>query len=199
MKKLRMLNILLMLCLALALPVSAARPGSLEICDVKSPAVIYHVADAAGAPTQAFAGALTENMTEENFSAEAAKQLQAYAKAENIPGQTGTPNDDSLISFPTLEEGCYLICSTAEAGEFAPFLIRIPMTIGGKPVYDIQASPKADTPEDPAGPGKPAEPQPDIPQTGAILWPKYLMLILGGAAIVLGFVEVLRGREKQYE
>lgn len=199
MRKLRIANLILLLCLALTFPVSAAEAGSLALCNVKSPAVLYRVADEMGTATQAFSSVLTETLTENALTPELARQLQTYAKGQEIPGQTGTPDNSGQISFSILEEGCYLVCSTAEKGEFAPFLIRVPMTIGDKLVYDIQATPKSEIPNDPNAPGKPVDPQPNIPQTGNIQWPKYLLLVLGGAAIIAGFAEVLRGREKTYE
>ncbi|MBR2311137.1 MAG: hypothetical protein IKA47_11510 [Oscillospiraceae bacterium] len=198
MRKLKTVSILFALLILLSLPVMAAQTGSLVVRNVKSPAVMYLVADANGVPTQDFAIAITENLTEDRLTPDAARKLQTHAEEKNLSGQTVTPDSSNLITFSLLEEGCYLVCSTAQPGEFAPFLIRVPMTIGDKLVYDIQASPKVD-PNNPNAPGKPVEPQPNIPQTGNIQWPKYLLLILGGVAILAGFVEVLRGREKTYE
>ena len=91
------------------------------------------------------------------------------------------------------------MCSVGEKAEFAPFLVQIPMTIGEKKVYDIQAEPKVDNPPESSTPSQPVDPEPEIPQTGAILWPKYLLLGLGAVLILAGIIEALRGREKEYE
>ena len=46
-------------------------------------------------------------------------------------------------------------------------------------------------------PGGAVTPSPNIPQTGAILWPKYVLLSLGAVAILAGFVLILSCRRKQ--
>lgn len=198
-------NKLCVLCMAvlllalLTVSVFAQTPGSLVILNVQLPAVLYRVADEGGVPTAEFAPALETHLTEDKLSAELARSLYAYAKANATEGQSASPDTENKISYAALEQGCYLVCSTAQEGEFAPFLIRIPMTIGGKTVYDIQATPKTDGPGNEFSPVEPGPSDPNIPQTGNIQWPKYLLLILGGIAIGAGFVQILRGREKQYE
>lgn len=199
MKRLTMISILLAVCFALVFPASAAQMGSVSIRNVTLPVVIHKVAEKNGEATSAFAKALSEPLTQETLTPETARKLKTYAETNKIKGQTAAPDGSEEISFTALEEGYYLICSRAEKGEFAPFLVRIPMTIGQKLVYDIEATPKAQIPDTPNTPATPVKPKPNIPQTGNIQWPKYLLLVLGGAAIVAGFVEVLRGREKIYE
>ena len=198
-KRLTMISILLAVCLVLAFPTSAAQMGSVSIRKVTLPVEIYRVAEKSGEATSVFAKALSEPLTQEILTPETARKLKTYAETNKLKGQTATPDGNKEISFAALEEGYYLICSRAEKGEFAPFLVRIPMTIGQKLVYDIEATPKVQTPNTPNTPATPVKPKPNIPQTGNVQWPKYLMLVLGGAAIVAGFVEVLRGREKTYE
>lgn len=199
MKKLRIFSMLLALCLLLVFPVAAAQTGSLAIRNVELPAVLYQVADAEGVLTREFAGAITGGLTQENISADKARSLSTYAREHSVSGQTGTPDTEGSILFTSLEEGYYLACSTGETGEFAPFLIRVPMTIHEKLVYDIQAEPKVQTPSDPSAPTETVPPQPNIPQTGNIQWPKYLLLILGAAAVAAGLFQVLYWRGKQHE
>lgn len=182
----------------LVIPVFAEDTGTLTVSQVTKPVVMYHVADENGIGVADFAPALEMTLTEDKLSADLARSLYAYAKENNITGQTLSPDTAGNVVFAPLDRGAYLVCSTAQPGEFAPFLIRIPMTIGGKTVFDIQATPKSDT-TDPSSPSEPVQPQPNIPQTGNIQWPKYLLLILGGMAILAGFVEILRGQEKRYE
>ena len=185
--------------LLLTIPVFAESTGSLTVSQVTEQVLLYRVTDENGIAVADFAPALTSPLTEDKLTPELARTLSNYAKEHNITGQALSPNALSDAIFPDLDLGGYLVCSTAQPGEFAPFLINIPMTIGGKPVFDIQATPKSETPSDPTGPVEPIEPKPNIPQTGNIQWPKYLLLILGGMAILAGFVETLRGQEKRYE
>lgn len=177
----------------------AQTPGSLVILNVRKPAVLYRVADPQGVPASPFGSVLETNVTGNNLSPELAKTLYAYAKTNSVAGQTAAPDAQSKITYAPLEEGYYLVCSTAQQGEFAPFFISIPMNIGGKTVYDIQAEPKTGTPDDPNSPTAPSPSNPNIPQTGYILWPQYLLLSLGGIAIVAGTAEILKGREKRHE
>lgn len=197
--KLCVLCTAVLLLVLLTVPVFAQTPGSLVILNVEEPVVLYRVADADGVPTAEFALALEINLTEDKLSPDLAKSLYTYAETNTVTGQTVSPDEEGKVSYSLLEQGCYLVCSTAREGEFAPFLIRIPMTIGGKTVYDIQATPKTDGPGSDFSPVEPSPSEPNIPQTGNIQWPKYLLLILGGIAIAAGFVQILRGREKQYE
>jgi len=197
--KRQMLKLILaaVLCALLAVPVFAAEQGSLLLKDVEAPVVVFRAADASGVPVADFAGTV-EKLTAEDLKPEIAKKLYKQVQDKALSGQTGTPNADKEVFFASLDKGWYLVCSAGEKAEFAPFLICVPMTIGDKTVYDIQAEPKIDSPLDP-GPTDPIIPEPDIPQTGAIQWPKYLLLILGGLAIGAGVFEVLRGREKSHE
>lgn len=56
-----------------------------------------------------------------------------------------------------------------------------------------------DTPDAPDEPGSPTEPEPEIPQTGVNIWPKFLLLALGVLCILLGCTELLRGRKEPHE
>ncbi len=187
-----------MLCCLFAVFVSAAKPGSLLLTKVRKPAMVFRVADADGAPTEDFVG-VVDQLTQTDLTPEVAKKFFQHVQNGNLLGETGTPNENNEIFFPSLTDGWYLVCSMAEEAEFAPFLICMPMTIGEGLVYDIQAEPKVETPVEPSVPSEPVTPQPNIPQTGAILWPQYLLLSLGAVAICAGLVEVYRGREKNYE
>lgn len=186
------------LCLLLAASVFAESVGSLLLTDVEHPAVLTSVADEKGKPTADFSGCI-KTITEKSLTPKLAKKLLQYAMEKELHGETGQVNEKGEIFFPGLEKGYYLVCSTAEEAEFAPFLISVPMTIGDKQVYNIQAEPKVDSPVEPPEKPSPEKPKPNIPQTGAILWPKYLLLGLGAAAIIAGLVEVLRGREMRHE
>lgn len=201
MPKIRKISLLaaVALCLITALPVSGAQTGSLLIQKITAPTALYRVADAQGVLEEPFQAALTGELTEQTADAALAKQLQQYVKDKNISGQEAIPDDKGEVFYPGLAEGYYLVCSLAEKGEFAPFLLRIPLRSGDKILYDVQAEPKSETPADPDGPGSSPPLQPVIPQTGFIQWPKYLLLALGAVCVAAGLIEALRGREKRYE
>lgn len=186
------------LCLLLAFPVSAAQTGSLQIDNVYASVTLFPLADAAGALTAEFSAA-SEPLTSQNTDATLAKQLQKFATEKGLSGQEKTPDASGRVFYDQLEEGFYLVCSLAQPGEFAPFILRIPTTVADKVIYDVQAEPK----EDPSGETDEPEAlpplQPVIPQTGFVQWPKYLLLALGAACVVAGLFEAFRGREKRYE
>lgn len=186
------------LCLMVTVPVSAAQQGSLLLTEIEQPVMLLKVADNQGVPTEAFAG-LVEKLTVEDMQPAVAKQFYQRMEDQELFGDTYTASAEKEVFISPLEEGWYLVCSVGERPEFTPFLICVPMTIGDKTVYHIQAEPKVDDFTDPTQPTEPGPSEPDIPQTGAILWPKYLLLALGACAIVAGLVEVIRGREKRYE
>ena len=201
MPKIRKLSLLLAvaLCLLTALPVSGAQTGSLLIQKITAPTALYRVADAQGVLEEPFLAALTGELTEQTADAAQAKQLQQYVKEKAISGQEEMPDGKGEVFYPGLAEGYYLVCSLAEKGEFAPFLLRIPLQAGDKIIYDVQAEPKSGPSADPDNPSSLPPLQPQIPQTGFIQWPKYLLLALGVVCIAAGLAEIFRGREKQYE
>lgn len=188
-----------MLCLLLSFPVFAAQTGSLLLKNISAPVTLFPVADARGALNASFSGALAEPLNQTNANAATAKAFQKYAKEKALSGQEKTPDEFKQVFYDQLQEGYYLVCSQAEPGEFAPFLLQIPMTVGDKTIYNVQAEPKAQQPGDPDGPSAPPPLQPVIPQTGHIQWPKYLLLILGAVCIAAGLFEGFRGREKRHE
>lgn len=192
------LLVLTALCLFCVVPVSGAQQGSLLLTKVEKQVMLFPVADEQGIPNEDFAGTV-ENLTISDLTPEVAKKLYQHVQDRELSGEVGTPNNIKEVFFADLERGWYLVCSMGQTPEFMPFLISAPMTIGDKTVYNITAEPKLQSPFEPSQPGGSEKPQPNIPQTGANLWPQYLLLILGGVSIFLGLVEVIRGREKRYE
>lgn len=186
------------LCLLLTVPVSAAQQGSLLLTNVSEPVSVFCVADVQGVPTDDFSG-LAEKLTLNDLTPDVAKKFYQCVQQKELSGKTVAANEKKEVFFSGLKEGWYLVCSMKNPGEFAPFLICVPMTIGNETVYNILAEPKQDEIVDPPPTGEPEEPKPNIPQTGAILWPQYLLLGLGAVAIVAGLIEVVHGREKKYE
>ncbi len=196
-RKLRNLLTVMALCLLFTVPVAAAQTGSLTVRNIRKPVNLYQVADAAGTPNAAFSAEFEGVMTEDQLTSLLARTLYTRALEQELAGASLTPDGSQSVTFGDLKEGFYLVGSTAQPGEFAPFLVSIPMSIGDKQVYDIQAEPKTEDEPIPTEPGGAVTPNPNIPQTGAILWPKYVLLGLGAVAILAGFVLILPCRREQ--
>ena len=168
MKKRIIISILLVLMLIVPLPVFASEAGSLEIGNVSEAAIVYYVADSFGGIAEEFTGAISGKDDIEELSPALANSLREHVREYGLKGDVGRPDESGSIFFDGLGKGYYLVMSSTEPGEFAPFLISIPMTIIEDPIYDIKAMPKAETPEEDGGgdePGSPIEPEPNIPQT----------------------------------
>lgn len=198
--KRRICNAFLLFFLSLLLfsPVRAETEGSLLLADVKESATLIAVAGQDGTPTGAFCGTV-EKLTPQDLTRDKAKVFYEWAREKGVNGTTLIPDENKEIYFPSLSPGWFLVYSNKEKAEFAPFLICIPMTVGEKTVYHIKAQPKIDSPLTPDTPSSPGTGEDKIPQTGAVLWPKYLLLALGGLCIVAGAVEVIRNRRARDE
>lgn len=186
------------LCLLLTGTVSAKQTGSLTLKNVTGDVCLYQVADKEGVLTEDFAKAgitVAENAAENK---ESARLLQKYARDKSVFGEEKTPAN-GVASFADLKEGCYLVCSMASKQEFVPFLVWIPTSLDREKLYDIQATPKTESTQDPTTPGSSTPSEPNIPQTGSLLWPQYVLLGLGTVLMILGTVEVIKGRRKADE
>lgn len=194
------------LILCLLLPVNqaeAARYGSIQIHKIDEPVYLYHVADENAILTEAFSGAPVKELSSQSQAVKNTGILWQYAKEQGIEGQLLTPDSKGTAKAEQLEMGMYLIGSAIEPEEFDPFLVSIPTWINGEIIYDVEADPKQEEEPtvpstEPSGPSEPVpstEPNPEIPQTGVNVWPKYILLILGTAVTLLGLYEVIRGRK----
>lgn len=184
-----------LLLLAFPQRAAAAGTGSLKIIDISQAVTLYQVAYADGTLTEAFAAAPVEDLLADEKAVENARQLAEFVQTEQLSGQRLMPEDTETVIFEPLQEGYYLVCS--EDGEFAPFLATIPTRINGEVCYEVQADPKEELPTDPDQPTPPGGPDPEIPQTGNSVIPQYVLLAAGILLTALGFVELLRGREKK--
>jgi hypothetical protein len=200
----RILGVLLCL-LALSMAVSAAETGSIRVADIDEPICLHFVATPDGVLAEAFADAAVESLSESTAAVSNARILREYAVENQIRGSEGTPDDEGFVLFNGLEEGLYLVYSLAEEAEFNPFLVKIPTVINDEVIYDVEAARKEEEPPEqttaPTEPDDPSDPtppeEPDIPQTGISVYPKYILLFLGCAIIVLGVVDLILGKEKQ--
>lgn len=110
--------------------------------------------------------------------------LSLYAAENNITGQTRKLDDEGAVCFAHLETGLYLLVQE-EAGTgylpVRPFFVGVPQQMGGRLLYQVDASPKC-APE-PADPGAP-----QIPQTGQLRWPVPMLAGLGLLLLSVGLL-----------
>ena len=191
----------ILLCLLLGcVTASASESGSLRIVDVEKTVALYPVATYDGSLTEVFQNAPVEDILEESKAVENAAVLDQFVKENQISGQEQVPDENKEVYYAALETGVYLVRSMQSEPEFTPFLVCIPTRINKELIYDVKAEPKAQEPTEPTEPTtptEPTEPEPEIPQTGTSILPQYILLGIGIVALVLGFTEMIRGREKQ--
>lgn len=180
--------------------VAAAAVGSLCVMDVESPVCLYHVAGIDAVLTEDFRDAEVTDLSEETAVVQNAEILHQYVCDMGLAGREATPDESGQVVFAPLDEGIYLLCSLAEEEEFSPFLVSIPTRIQDTLIFHVQAKPKEEAPTEPTeptGPTGPTEPEPEIPQTGSSVWPKYILLAAGVLCIAVGFIDLIRGRERK--
>ena len=200
MAKNRWIAVLTVLLLLLTAPsVLAAEHGSIQVCGIDQSVCLHFVAAADGTLADDFAD-IAVDITDETQAAANAKSLWNLAREKNLAGQNLQADTSGNVMFESLEEGLYLLGSTAEEPEFDPFLVKIPTLIDGKPVYHIEAQPKQEEnpPTEPTTP--PTEPpKTDIPQTGNSVTPIYLLMGCGILVTMTGLHQMIRGKEETYE
>ena len=177
----------------------AAETGSIQVQGIEGPVALYGVASPEGTVHADFAEVYA-GIPGDEPAASRAKILWAYAQAEKLPGLAGQADGEGNALFAPLEQGLYLIGSTASVPEFDPFLVQIPTEIDGKPVFHIEAKPKQEEPETttPTEP-EPTTPSQNIPQTGTSVIPKYLLMGCGILVTLIGLHQMIRGKEESYE
>lgn len=200
MAKNKWLILLAVLLLLVNVPTAwAAESGSIQVRSIEGAVLLYPVASPDGTLKDDFAGVSSDILDETNPVSKA-KSLWAYAQAEKLPGQACQADAEGNALFSPLEQGLYLIGSTAAVPEFDPFLVQIPTQINGKPVFHIEAKPKQEDPET-TTPTEPESttPSPNIPQTGTSVIPKYLLMSSGILVTLIGLHQMIRGKEESYE
>lgn len=200
MAKNKWLILLAVLLLLVNVPTAwAAESGSIQVRGIEGAVLLYPVASPDGTLKDDFAGVSSDILDETNPVSKA-KALWAYAQAEKLPGQVCQADAEGNALFSPLEQGLYLIGSTAAVPEFDPFLVQIPTQINGKPVFHIEAKPKQEDPET-TTPTEPESttPSPNIPQTGTSVIPKYLLMSSGILVTLIGLHQMIRGKEESYE
>lgn len=203
MAKNKWLILLAVLLLLAAAPTAwAAEFGSLRMRGIEGSVVLYPVASADGTLEDDFADVPSKIINKTNVASKA-KALWKYAKDEELTGQTRQADEEGSALYSPLEQGLYLVGSTARVPKFDPFLVEIPTEINGRQVFHIEAEPKQEDP-DSTTPTKPTEPKPskpsqNIPQTGTSVIPKYLLMGFGVLITLVGLYQMIRGKEESYE
>ena len=199
------------LCLMLALPAGATETGSITVCveELGLDVVMHKVAGIDGVLNDSFSGAAIspETMLDSRESEVNAAALYKYALEQKIPGEEKTSDAQGKVYYSGLQEGCYLVYCL-QADEFDPFLVFMPTVINGEAIYDVISEPKSSeedetepttVPTEPDESTEPTKPEPEIPQTGFNMIPKYILLALGAVVTVAGVVELIRGRKGKHE
>lgn len=141
-----------------------------------------------------FNGSLTDLQ-----SADLAEDLAAYAADHSLQGETATVGSDGKALFDELELGLYLLVQeTAADGYYKaePFLVSVPYFESGSYLYDVDASPKVELEQEPAGdepkddtPAKtPSKTPTKLPQTGQLNWPVPVLVLAGLTLMIMGLV-----------
>jgi hypothetical protein len=147
--------------------------------------------------TDDFASAGTAITEDTKLDGELAKTYAGIAK-DKTPLKIVTVGSGGVAEFTELEPGLYLIVQKTAADGYSvidPFLVTIPLkNADGSYVYDVDATPKAGTVDEPDKPDKPSEPH--LPQTGQLWWPVPVLAFLGLILIIVGLALKRRSSQK---
>lgn len=162
----RLVTAVLLFALAIAVPLGAQAGGQCAIhlrfsyggVPVSGGAVtLYKVSDENGLST-----GFEEYEGGTEVSPEDAKALSRYAVASSVPGDTRNTDNAGVISYTGLLPGLYLLVQEKAACGFepmSPFLVSLPMAVGGESLNDVFASPKMAV-------SVQCDIVPDVPRTG---------------------------------
>ena len=144
--------------------------------------------------TDAFAGsgASLDDPSQSGLAA----ALAGYADAHDLPCAEQTADNEGCAAFENVACGLYLIMQKAPGSDYgyeriAAFLVSMPMADDhGDWTYSVTARPKAERTIIPTPTPQPTAPpdEPNLPQTGLLLWPVLAMAAAGLALFVCGWV-----------
>ncbi|MCD7862640.1 MAG: hypothetical protein LUG61_03785 [Lachnospiraceae bacterium] len=143
-----------------------------------------------------------------------AATLATYADYWQLnASQTAQVGANGAVTFSNLPVGVYLVVQTEAAEGYyqvSPFVVTVPLSVNGTLIYDVDASPKVETlnqpsEETPKTPkkttGSTTDAQTDtsliLPQTGAVLWPIFLIAGIGMAVFLTGWLLAFGGGLKR--
>ena len=110
-----------------------------------------------------------------------------------------TTDSNGKLVFDGLEPGLYLIVRTNAVNtsyEFEPSLIFVPQTSEGELIYDVDAEPKFSKKTDTDSPSTTPDGE-KLPQTGQLIWPIFVLSILGLVLVVSGVVIIKKERKNE--
>lgn len=145
--------------------------------------------------------------------AEAAKNLAAYAKKQNVKGTTVTIGSDGNAVFSAVKPGLYLLTQKQAAKGYynvTPFLVSVPLLENESYLYDIDATPKMEPLKKQPDSSKPditPDPKPNstpatsnskggTPKTGDTTRLGLWLILLCGSAAGIVFLLLLGKRSK---
>lgn len=149
----------IVLVLLLAMNISATEQGSitLSLCTSQETVsgariVLYSVGKLSEDGTLLLSDPFpTGSMPREVWSApETAQMLWKYSYDQGLNGRSCLTDENGNAVFADLQDGVYLLGQAEAAGgyqAFLPFLVRLPVEIGGESNRNVQAKPKI-TPEE---------------------------------------------------
>lgn len=126
-------------------------------------------------------------------SPELAQDLAKLA-AKKTPLAEEKVGEDCTVAFTGLETGLYLVVQSKAAPGYEkaePFLVSVPYYEDGSYKYDVEAWPKVEIEKEtpPPTPAPPATKPPEkLPQTGQTNWPVPLLMVLGLALMIAGWI-----------
>lgn len=126
-------------------------------------AQLYRVGGADGSAAADFAGAGVDpaSLLDERNSPANSALLAAWALAQGLSGTEQTTDRAGQTRFSGLERGVYLVvCVSGQRLTFSPFLVYVPLTVGGAVRWQVEAYPKAEEPEPAPTPTPTPEPSP---------------------------------------
>lgn len=110
---------------------------------------------------------------------------------------------EGIALFEDIPTGLYLIYQHDAADGYnnlAPFLVTVPYTVDGEPVYDVTVSAKPELKREPKKPTTPSRVTvTKLPQTGQLTWPVPVLAISGMSLFVLGWWLCFGRRKDSYE
>lgn len=142
---------------------------------------------------------------------ENAQRLYVYVQDHGLKGDAAVTDDSGCAVWDALETGMYLVCppkeisyeSGAESGVFLtePYLVTVPLDVGGEPDYSVESVPKTEWipdepdgetpggPEEPDEPGTPDRGEPEIIQTGDnAKFSNYIVWILVSGVVIADMI-----------
>lgn len=125
-------------------------------------------------------------------SPEFAAKLAYFAGENGIKGTERGIDINGRVSFKGLTAGLYLAVQENPAegyDKIEPFAVTLPLLENDEWKYDADATPKTGTEGEtqPSEPGTTEPDEPELPYTGQLYWPVFVLLAVGVIVFATGF------------